>query len=160
MSSVGIIEPMKKFFEKHDQINLAISLHSAKPDLRRKLMPAASQVSLEEIADYIELHINKYNRRVSLEYTLLQNVNDQESDIDALIEFFEQIGKHARKLLHINLIPYNPINDSSYKPSDFDTIKEFQKALSDNNIQVTIRKSLGQENKAACGMLKTANSKE
>jgi 23S rRNA (adenine(2503)-C(2))-methyltransferase len=158
ISTVGIVKPMKEFFTKFPQVNLAVSLHSAIPEVRKRLMPVASKTSLEDLADYIRFHINQYNRRVSLEYLLLNDINDGEDDIKALIEFIENIGKNARKLLHVNLIPYNQIENNNLLPTPHKKVINFRNKLKHSNIQVTIRKSLGQKKKAACGMLKTQNN--
>lgn len=155
ISTVGIIKPMKDFFEKFPQINLAISLHSAIEEKRRQLMPLASKVSLSELAKYIRYHIERYNRRVSLEYLMLAGVNDQQEDLEALIEFTKNLGSKSRKLIHINLIPFNKISDNSLASSSPQQIKKFKDKLLDHNIKTTIRKSLGKRKNAACGMLKT-----
>ncbi len=157
VSSVGIIDPMKEFFNKYPQINLAISLHSAIQKKRENLMPIASKVSLKQLAQYINFHITNHNRRVSLEYLLIDDFNDTSEDIKALEEFLALIGPDARKLVHINLIPFNEIPDSSLKASPRSVITEFRRALDSKNIKATIRKSLGQKQNAACGMLKAQN---
>jgi 23S rRNA (adenine2503-C2)-methyltransferase len=157
ISTVGIIEPMKKFFAEFPQVNLAVSLHSAKQEIREQIMPQASKVSLNELGEYIKFHINEYNRRVSLEYLLLESINDQESDIEALIKFIETLGNNAGKLIHVNLIPYNEIASSKLSPTPKQKVISFRDTLLQSHIKTTIRKSLGQETEAACGMLKTQN---
>jgi 23S rRNA (adenine2503-C2)-methyltransferase len=157
VSSVGIIEPMKEFFNKYPQINLAISLHSAIQEKRENLMPIASKVSLKQLAQYINFHITKHNRRVSLEYLLIDGFNDCTEDIKALEKFLTLIGSDAQKLVHINLIPFNEIPNSDLAASPRSVITQFRRALDSKNIKATIRKSLGQKQNAACGMLKAQN---
>lgn len=154
LSTVGIIEPMKKFFKNFHQINLAISLHSANQEIREKIMPRASKTSLSELTDYIKFHITQYNRRISLEYILIKDVNDQSEDVNKLHDLFNEVGKDARKLIHINLIRLNPTG-SKLEPTPEKQVLEFRDMLTSRGINTTIRESMGVEVEAACGMLKT-----
>ncbi|MBN1618034.1 23S rRNA (adenine(2503)-C(2))-methyltransferase RlmN [Candidatus Dojkabacteria bacterium] len=153
ISSVGIIKPMEDFFTKFPQVNLAISLHSANTEIRSQIMPSTNADSLKDLAIFIKRHIHKNNRRMTLEYLMLENITDRDIDIDYLSRFFEEIGKNAHKLVHVNLIPFNKTGTSTFKPTNPSKITLFRSKLSSKGINVTIRKSLGQEKNAACGML-------
>ncbi len=155
ISSVGIINGLLEFFERFPQVNLAISLHSADQETRKDIMPIAARTTLNELANFITKYVEKTHRRVSLEYSLIKGVNDKDSDIKKISEFISQIGDKNKKLIHINLIPYNEIPNSNYHKSD--NLKNFSNKLLREGIQVTIRKSLGQNENAACGMLKSTN---
>lgn len=158
VSTIGIIKPMRKFFARFPQVNLAISLHSANQSKRENMIPAASETHIDQIAEYITYQIEKYHRRVSLEYLLISNINDTSEDLQDLTQFFEKIGENAKKLVHINLIPYNIVDGIDYKPSPPQKVKQFKKDLLRKGINTTIRKSLGQQDSAACGMLKTSHN--
>lgn len=158
ISTVGIVEPMRLFFAKFPQVNLAISLHSANQSKREELMPVAAETHIDQIAEYITYHIEKYNRRVSLEYLLLNDINDTKEDLRNLVDFFEKIGNNAKRLVHVNLIPYNKIDGIVFEPSPPRKVRQFKKHLIENGINTTIRKSLGQQDDAACGMLKNSHT--
>ncbi len=154
MSTVGIIPAMKTFFTRHPQINLAISLHSARPEIRKQIMPVASKVSLDDLAQYICEHISSTNRRVTLEYVMLAGINDTRDDVNAIGNFIKKIGLQFRKLIHINLIPFNKTPNCDYIPTSPEVIHKFKEELEKQGINTTTRKSLGQETEAACGMLR------
>ncbi len=160
VSTIGFPTRMKEFFKEFPQINLAISLHSAIPEKRADLMPkAAKAASLKQLAKYVAWHIAETSRRVSLEYILISGVNDAEEDVTALEKFFAQIGHDARKLVHVNLIPFNDITQTEYKAPTRSEVSDFCAKLKAKNINTTIRVSMGQESGAACGMLAGETSK-
>lgn len=153
ISTVGIIPAMKKFFSKFPQINLAISLHAATQSKRKQIMPKAAVIqTVSELAKYINSHIKATHRRISLEYIMLNNINDTKSDIDAIDKFFKQINNSAKKLIHINLIAYNDTG-SIFTSSSPTKINNFQNNLRKLGINSTIRISMGKDLNAACGML-------
>jgi 23S rRNA (adenine2503-C2)-methyltransferase len=138
------------FVKKNPQINIAVSLHSAVQEKRRELIPLAEKITLDEIESGIKKCFEVSNRRITLEYLLLEGVNDSVEDADELVEFIMRIN---RKLLHINLLPYNEI-EGVYKSTKTKKLFEFKEYLESKKINVTIRKSMGQEIASACGMLK------
>lgn len=154
ISTIGLPKQMQEFFDKFPQINLAISLHSAIPEKRAQLMPkAAKAASIEDLAKYISRHISKTGRRVSVEYILISNENDGLDDIDEMENFFDQIGSSAKKLVHVNIIPFNDITQTEYKSPSRTECSKFRDELQRSGINATIRVSMGQESRAACGML-------
>lgn len=155
LSTVGIIEPMIHFFDRFPQVNLAVSLHCVDSSLRSSIMPGASRTSLEDIAKFIRKHTDRTHRRVSLEYTLMDNINDKEQDADKLSQFVDTLGKYSRKYIHLNIIPYNPIGNSSFKPSS--STNRFLNYVKRTGINATLRTSLGKEDHAGCGMLKSSS---
>jgi len=138
------------FVKKNPQINIAVSLHSAVQEKRRELIPLAEKVTLDEIESGIKKCLEVSNRRITLEYLLLEGVNDSVEDADELVEFIMRVN---RKLLHVNLLPYNEI-EGVYKSTKTKKLFEFKEYLESKKINVTIRKSMGQEIASACGMLK------
>ncbi len=150
VSTVWTGDEILDFAKKNPQINLAVSLHSAIQEKRKELIPLAGKVTLDDIENGIEKYFEISNRRMTLEYLLLEGVNDSVEDADKLVDFVMRID---RKLLHVNLLSYNEINDV-FKSTKTKRIFEFKKHLELKNINVTIRKSMGQEIGSACGMLK------
>lgn len=150
VSTSGIMNKLEEFSEKFPQVNLAFSLHSADPEKRSKLMPINNKFDLDQIRDGLEKYLKKYKRKVFIEYLMIDGVNDGIEDAKILAEYLKSIG--LTYLLHVNLIRYNDTSDR-YKPSSKNKVKAFEKCLKNEKIHVTIRKSLGQDIKAACGQL-------
>ena len=150
VSTSGLVDGIKKFSHDFPQINLAVSLIVANNEKRDELMPVNHKFSLRELKNAIDMYIDTTNRKVFLEYVMFAGVNDNQSDARNLIEFIE--SSNRSDLLHVNLIRYNEAT-LDFKPSPKDTVKWFKQYLENRGINVTIRKSLGQEIKAACGQL-------
>ena len=150
VSTAGLPEGIKKLAKDFPQVNLAISLVAANDEKRSELMPINKKYKLAEIKKALDYYFDKTNRKVFFEYIMLEDVNDKRNDADNLIKFINSNSKP--KLLHVNLIRYNAATDK-LKPSKDETVKWFKEYLAKNKISVTVRKSLGQEIKAACGQL-------
>ena len=150
VSTSGIMDRLEEFAEKFPQVNLAVSLHSADPEKRSQLMPINKKYDLEKIKTSLSDYLKKYKRKVFIEYLMIDGVNDSIEDAKILVEYLKSIG--SVYLLHINLIRYNDTS-GVYKSSSKNKVKAFEKYLHDKRINVTIRKSLGQDIKAACGQL-------
>lgn len=146
VSTSGIVEGIKRLAGEKLQINLAISLHAAKDDLRSDLMPIAKKYSLFEILKAVDNYINKTGRRVMFEYLMLKNINDSDQDALALAKLLN------RPLYLVNLIPYNPTG--RFEPSSRERIDRFKQVLEENGVPATIRLSFGARIGAACGQLK------
>lgn len=132
-----------------EQFTLAISLHAARQNVRDKIMPHMKSQSLEQLKEALLDYVTLTNRRVTLEYLLLEGVNDSEEDLDALLNFCD--GLHC----HVNLLPYNEVSGSSYIPTRKERLHQWQNALSENGIETTVRNSRGSDIAGACGQLKT-----
>jgi 23S rRNA (adenine2503-C2)-methyltransferase len=150
ISTVGIPDGINKLANEFSQINLALSLHSADNKTRRSLMPINDNFDLAKLKRTLEKYIAKTNRKVFLEYIMIENVNDSVKNAESLIDFIKSFEKHY--LLHVNLISYNDIG-CGYAPSSKKQTHVFKTLLMKNSIGVTIRKSLGGEQNAACGQL-------
>jgi 23S rRNA (adenine2503-C2)-methyltransferase len=150
ISTSGIIAGIKKLTQENLKIKLAISLHAAKQELREKVMPVARINPLKTLFEAIDNWQQQNNRRVSYEYILIQDINDQPEHADALAKLLKG------RISHVNLIPYNQIDKySKYKPSDKNSIFRFENILKQNGIPVSIRVTMGDKIKAACGQLAT-----
>ncbi len=155
ISSVGVLAPMKEFFKNYPQINLALSIHSTEQDTREDIIPYAKQTNLEEIRRFLKEYLRDNHRRATLEYIMLKGVNDTDLAIDSLVDFVRSID---HRLILVNLIPYNDIENQIYEPSSKQKVIDIKNYLQSKGINTTIRKSLGLEKYAACGMLKKVTS--
>lgn len=147
ISTCGIVPGIKKLAEEPYQVNLAVSLHAADNQLRDRLMPINRKFSLEQLIEACRDYLSRTNRRITFEYTLIDGVNDRPIDMDNLIRLLSGM------LCHVNLIPFNPIPNSTLRRSGEKRIKEFAAALKEAHIETTIRKERGSELAAACGQL-------
>ena len=111
-------------------------------------MPRCSGQPLPQLKQALQDYQAKTGRRVSFEYLMIQGVNDTEEALQALIEFSRGI------MCHVNLIPLNAVDHSTFKPSSKDTIEHWKKTLSRVGIETTIRNSRGSDIDGACGQLK------
>ncbi len=150
VSTIWIGENVLDFVRKNPQINIAVSLHSASQKKRESIIPLGNKVTLDDIQRDMKKYFDFSNRRLTIEYLLLEDVNDSIYDAEKLVDFIMQVNK---KLILVNLLPYNEVNNN-YKPSKKKRILDFKKFLEKEGINVTIRKSMGQEISSACGMLK------
>lgn len=149
LSTCGLIPKIKELMNETLQINLAISLHASNNELRNKLMPINKTYNMCQLIDTIKEYIAKTNRRVTIEYVMLNSVNDSESCALELATLLKGMN------VYVNLIPYNETNHLEYKKSDSKTIMKFYDTLKKKGINVTIRKEFGSKIDAACGQLRS-----
>ncbi|MDP1884507.1 MAG: 23S rRNA (adenine(2503)-C(2))-methyltransferase RlmN [Candidatus Moranbacteria bacterium] len=150
VSTSGIPEGIGRLATEFPQVNLALSLHFGDDEKRSLAMPINRKNNLGKLREALQDYFTKTKRKVFLEYVMLSGVNDSREDADKLIRFVKSIGK--LQLLHVNLIRYNSTG-SEFKPSSKERTVEFRDYLTQNRIDVTIRKSLGEEIQGACGQL-------
>ena len=147
ISTAGITEGIEKLAKEKLQVNLAISLHASDDELRTKLMPINKKYPIEKILAAVNDYIKKTKRRVMFEYLMIDGVNDFEGEA-------EELAKLLKKPFYfINLISFNPIGHSKFKPSPGWKIKKFKEILEKARIATTQRYRFGKEIKAACGQL-------
>lgn len=149
VSTCGVVPKIIEFSNLPYQVNLAISLHAPNNELRNQIMPINKAYPLEILIDTLKKYIEKTNRRVTFEYILLKDINDQRKQANELAELVRGMN------CYINLIPYNETNNISFKRSKQDTILEFYDILKKNRINVTIRREFGSKISAACGQLRS-----
>jgi len=145
VSTAGITEGIKRLSGEKLQINLAISLHAANDNLRRKLMPIAQKYSLKDLLSAVDNYIVKTGRRVMFEYLMIKGVNDDRKDAENLAALMK------KPLYLVNLIPYN--ETGRFAASSQETIKNFKEILDERGVKATIRRSFGADILAACGQL-------
>lgn len=154
VSTSGIIPKIYEFADQKMQINFAISLHAPNTELRSRLMPINRAYKLPDLMEAIRYYIEKTGRRVSFEYGLFGNVNDQ-------VEHAEELAKLVKGIkCHINLIPVNYVPERDYVRTPKDQIFLFEKTLKDRGVNVTIRREQGSDIDAACGQLRAKERKE
>jgi 23S rRNA (adenine2503-C2)-methyltransferase len=147
VSTVGLPSQIRRLAREDLPITLAISLHAPNDALRRQLIPSAEQFGLEEIIQAAQEFFESRKREITLEYTLLEGVNDTNVCATALV------GIARRLRCNVNLIRYNP-TDLPYKRPSSGAIVSFAARLEKAGINVQIRRSRGQDVTAACGQLK------
>lgn len=153
ISTCGILRGIDKLSREPEQFTLAVSLHSAIQETRDMLMPAVSNQALDQLKTALIRYVDRTNRRVTLEYMLVRDVNDGEEDLRALLSF-------ARNLLcHVNLLPVNAVDGAVFQPSSGKTIQRWVSCLSNAGIEATMRVSRGSDICGACGQLKNTRAK-
>ncbi len=150
VSTSGITPGIKKFAEEMPQVNLALSLHFADNRKRSRFMPINKKHDLFDLKKAIQNYLSVTKRKVFIEYLMIDGINDSEEDAENLVEYIKSMKDNY--LLHVNLIRYNATSDI-LKPSSKEKIQEFRDYLMKRGINTTIRQSLGEEIKAACGQL-------
>ena len=148
VSTCGLIPKIKEFSSLDLQVNLAISLHAPNNDLRSKIMPVNKAYPLDDLIKVLKEYINKTNRRVTIEYVMLKEVNDSVENALELAHLLKGMN------VYVNLIPYNETSHIEFKKSDKSQILKFYDTLKKNKINVTIRKEFGKQIDAACGQLR------
>jgi 23S rRNA (adenine2503-C2)-methyltransferase len=146
VSTCGIPDGIMNFADQELQIRLAISLNSADDKVRSSLMPINRKYPLAALREALIYYLTKTGRRVTLEYVMLDGVNDRQSDLQALRKFCEGLD------VHVNLIPFNPFGNK-YRPSKRAAIHHFLNGLAAAKINAVMRQSKGQDILAACGQL-------
>ncbi|MBT3416742.1 23S rRNA (adenine(2503)-C(2))-methyltransferase RlmN [Candidatus Woesearchaeota archaeon] len=147
VSTCGIIPKIKEFMNLNLQVRLAISLHAANDELRSSLMPVNNQYPLKDLIEVCDEFTKKTNKKVSYEYVLIKGVNDSEKDAKELVQLLEG------KLVHVNLIAYNPHEFADFEKPAKSTIINFKNILENNKIESSVRRSMGDEISGACGQL-------
>lgn len=154
VSTCGIVPRMRQLAEEQLQITLALSLHAATDEKRKKLMPIANRYSLHELMETCTYYFEKTGRRITFEYSLVGGVNDTDEDAVRLIALVKPLN------CHVNLIPVNPIKERDFVESGKREVQAFKNKLEKNKINVTIRRELGRDIDGACGQLRRRFTKE
>jgi len=148
ISTIGLISGIDKLAEENLQVGLAISLHAPNNELRKKLVPTAGPTSVEDIIEAGRRYYKKTGRRVTFEYALMEGINDSPEIATELAILLRGNGSH------VNLIPINPTAGDFKRPTQ-DSIREFERILSNAGVNCTVRVEKGIEISAACGQRRT-----
>ena len=154
VSTVGLAPAIRKLAEERLGVTLAVSLHTPDDELRDTLVPVNNRWDVSEVLEAARYYGDVTGRRVSIEYALIRDVNDQPWRADLL-------GKKLRRelgpLAHVNLIPLNPTPGSQWDASPKPAEREFVRRVRARGVSCTVRDTRGREIAAACGQLAASN---
>ncbi len=153
ISTSGLVPRIYDFANEDLQCTLSISLHSTNNEKRSSMMPVNNVYPIEELMKACKYYIDKTNKRISFEYALAKDNNDNLEDAKGLVNLLKGM------LCHVNLIPINKIENGNYIKSTNENIIRFRDYLNDHGIVATIRRELGSDIDAACGQLRRKNLK-
>ena len=153
VSTSGLVPRIYDFANEDLQCTLSISLHATSNEKRSSMMPVNKRYPIEELMKACKDYIAKTNKRISFEYALAKDNNDNLEDAKELVKLLKGM------LCHVNLIPINKIENGKYTKSTNENIIKFRDYLNDNGIVATIRRELGSDIDAACGQLRRKNLK-
>ena len=148
VSTCGVFAGIQKFAQEPEQFTLAVSLHSAIQKTRDELMPKVANQPLAELHEVLCRYQAISKRRITFEYLMISNMNDDERHLDALVDFCDGLS------CHVNLIPLNEIDDSPFKPAAHHRVERFIERLQGSGTEATLRQSRGGDIAGACGQLK------
>lgn len=151
ISTSGIVPKIYELADRDYQFTLSISLHATNDKKRSEMMPVNNAYNIEELMKACRYYIGKTNKRISFEYALAKDNNDNLDDAKELVKLLKGM------LCHVNLIPINKIENGKYVKSTNENIIKFRDYLNSKGITATIRRELGSDIDAACGQLRRKN---
>ena len=154
VSTSGLIPKIREFADFDLQVNLAISLHAPNNDIRNNIMAVNKSYPIEDLIDAIKYYIDKTNRRVTIEYILLKDINDSRANANELADLLHGLN------VYVNLIPYNEVIEKPYKKSTKESMQAFFDQLKKRRINVQLRREQGGDIDAACGQLRSKQMKK
>ncbi|CAM3998505.1 dual-specificity RNA methyltransferase RlmN [Lederbergia lenta] len=157
VSTSGIVPKMYKFADEDMRINLALSLHAPNDELRTKVMKINRAYPIAKLMEAVDYYTEKTNRRITIEYILLKDVNDHVEEAQQLAKLLHK----RRHLAYVNLIPYNPVDEhGQYQRSEKNAILAFYDTLMKKGIHCGVRHEQGTDIDAACGQLRSKQIKK
>lgn len=151
ISTIGILDKIRSFADEESQVNLSVSLHAPTDELRRELIPLAKTYSVNDLISTCRYYFERTSRRVTFEYVLIENINDQPAHADQLADLLGNLT------CHINLIPLNATDHYAGRAPGHAVMKEFGKILLERGLTLSFRDSQGFEIGAGCGQLAGRN---
>ena len=157
VSTSGLAPKIREFAHNGLQVNLAVSLHAPNNDVRTSIMRINRSFPIEKLFEAIDYYIEETNRRVTFEYIMLSGVNDRPEHAQELATLL----KDKKKLVYVNLIPYNPVSEhDQYSRSSKEDVMRFYDILKKNGINCVVRQEHGTDIDAACGQLRSKQLKK
>ena len=153
VSTSGLVPKIYRLAEENIQCTLSISLHATTDEQRSKMMPVNNLYNIQELIQTCKDYIAKTNRRISFEYALAKENNDNLEDAKRLVKLLKEMN------CHVNLIPINKIENGQFTKSSNENIIKFRDYLNEHGIVATVRRELGSDIDAACGQLRRKNLK-
>ena len=154
ISTSGLVPRIYDLAKENIQCTLSVSLHATNDDKRSAMMPVNNIYNIKELMQACKDYIEITNKRISFEYALAKDNNDNLQDAQELVNLLKGM------LCHVNLIPINKIENGKFTKSSNDNIIKFRDYLNDHGIVATIRRELGSDIDAACGQLRRKNLKD
>ncbi|WHY67675.1 23S rRNA (adenine(2503)-C(2))-methyltransferase RlmN [Neobacillus sp. SuZ13] len=152
VSTSGLADKLIEFTDKGLQVNLAVSLHAPNNELRTRIMKINRAIPIEKLMKAMEYYVDKTNRRITIEYILLRDVNDRKQEAEQLVDLLRPLGQKV----YVNLIPYNPVDEhSQYQRSEQESVLSFYDTLKKGGVNCKIRQEHGTDIDAACGQLRS-----
>ena len=148
ISTVGIVPGILELAERREQFRLAVSLHAPNHDLRQKLVPVEKKYALSELLEALRAFEAAGGRRITFEYVMIDGVNDDAKLALELAQLVKPFGAH------VNLIPFNPIPGTPWRPSRKERLRAFAEILDAQGVKATVRGPRGRDIAAACGQLR------
>ncbi len=148
LSTCGLVPEIYRLIEEALPITLCISLHAHNDELRNHIMPINRQYPIHQVLKAVKAYTERTGRRAIIEYALIANLNDAESDAAALAKLLENIN------CHVNLIPLNNVPERNLQGSSRKRAEEFSTSLKAKRVSATVRRSLGSDIEGACGQLR------
>lgn len=154
ISTSGLVPRIYDLAKENTQCTLSVSLHATNDAKRSAMMPVNNSYHIRELMQACKDYISMTNKRISFEYALAKDNNDNLQDAQELVKLLRGM------LCHVNLIPINKIENGKFTKSSNENIIKFRDYLNDHGIVATIRRELGSDIDAACGQLRRKNLKE
>ncbi|MFI3228542.1 MAG: 23S rRNA (adenine(2503)-C(2))-methyltransferase RlmN [Bacillota bacterium] len=148
LSTVGIVDKMRELANSGLAVTMTISLHAPTNDKRKQLIPMNAKYNVIAIMSAAKYYFEKTRRRLIFEYAMVDGVNSDEESALELVKLVRGV------CCHINLIRLNYVKEKGLPPADRDTVARFVEVLEENNVSVTIRRSMGSDIDGACGQLR------
>jgi 23S rRNA (adenine2503-C2)-methyltransferase len=148
VSTVGVVPGIQRMAEMPEQFRLAVSLHAPNHELRQQLIPLEKKYSLPELLDALRRFDEAGGKRITFEYVMIDGVTD---GLDLIDELADVIGEFNA---FVNLIPFNPIPGSDWKPTPRGRLNAWVERLARRGITAYVRESRGKDIAAACGQLR------
>ena len=157
VSTSGLAHKIYEFTDAGIPVNLAISLHAPNNDLRTKIMKINKAIPIEKLMKALDYYLEKTNRRITIEYILIRDLNDHQKEALELAALFAD----KKQRVYVNLIPYNPVDEhGQYQRSEQSSVLAFYDTLKKNGINCKIRQEHGTDIDAACGQLRSKQIKK
>lgn len=147
VSTSGIPDQIRDFSDRGPRVNLAVSLISARGEIRESLIPGFHAAEMQSLKDSIVYYQKSSQRRITLEMVLLKGINDDRREVEALASFIRDLN------VLINVIPWNPVKELGFNEPEQAVVKRFMDALQKRNIRAALRYRKGRGSSAACGQL-------
>lgn len=147
LSTSGVPKMIRKMADDKVRFKLAVSLHSARQEVREKIMPFAKSFTLEDLEEALLYWYLHTRSPLTFEYVVWKGINDKKEDIQALVKWCKRIPSK------VNIIQYNPIDGTQMKQADQSVLEDYINTLESQKIKVTYRRSRGVDIDAACGQL-------